>query len=56
MINQHLLMKKRSEGAEILLKSVVKGIYEKKGLNVKPKGPQDMKEGVRSVLQITITK
>jgi ribosome-associated protein len=27
-------MKKRSDGTEILLESVVKGIYEKKGLNV----------------------
>ena len=27
-------MKKKSDGAEILLESVIKGIFEKKGLNV----------------------
>jgi ribosome-associated protein len=32
--NQKLLMKKRSDGDEVLLGSVVKGIFEKKGQNV----------------------
>jgi ribosome-associated protein len=29
-----MLMKKKSDGAEVLLESVVKGIFEKKGLDV----------------------
>ena len=27
-------MKKKSDGAEVLLESIIKGIFEKKGLNV----------------------